>query len=395
MTAVWDSRLPHNQKFVLLAYADHANDEGGNIWPSITSTARKTGYSDRAVQKLTRQLTDLGILIDDGTHINNVHRWRIDLQRLAAYTPTEPPSGEQNSPPAAPPPPTDQPGGENHDNQAVNSTTPGGEQNSPKPTTEPSTPTTEPSNDDDDGLNHIPDTRSSHSEKKRARVRATRRPTTHPSTPPPPIHPGPLPDYPTANTHPAALDAAILHAGILNPATRRRILDANPALTVAQILAWDSYRVNANAAGVRHTDPGALVALLTTGAKPPRTRTDPAAAEHWLISAGYLPQPEPSDPSDHPNPSIPAIRPQPDPDPAAANLWQQTLTQVQLANRAAYDNWLRRTTAAAYDPANQHLTITVPDPQAHDWISQRMAPMLQRHLARIAGHPITLTFQLP
>ena len=94
MGAVWDSALPHNLKFVLLSYADHANHEGGDIWPYVSTTARKTGFTERAVQKITRHLEQTGILIDDGVHVNGQRRWRIDLDTLAAYG-----RGEQNSPP--------------------------------------------------------------------------------------------------------------------------------------------------------------------------------------------------------------------------------------------------------------------------------------------------------
>lgn len=50
MTQVWALDLPSSEKFVLLALADNANDEG-ECWPSIQTIARKTNLSERTVQR--------------------------------------------------------------------------------------------------------------------------------------------------------------------------------------------------------------------------------------------------------------------------------------------------------------------------------------------------------
>ncbi len=67
MGHVWDLKLPANKKFVLLAYADHADHDGLNIYPATDSIAAKTGYSRRQVQRITDQLIADGYLIEDGT----------------------------------------------------------------------------------------------------------------------------------------------------------------------------------------------------------------------------------------------------------------------------------------------------------------------------------------
>ena len=66
MGLVWDLDLPQNLKFVLLAYADHSDHSGRNIFPAVASIAKKTGYSERSVQRITRELESLGYLIADG-----------------------------------------------------------------------------------------------------------------------------------------------------------------------------------------------------------------------------------------------------------------------------------------------------------------------------------------
>jgi len=62
MTWVWDQAIAPNQKIVLLAIADHANDEGGNSFPSQETLAKKTGYTVRQVRRIIGQLSDLGML---------------------------------------------------------------------------------------------------------------------------------------------------------------------------------------------------------------------------------------------------------------------------------------------------------------------------------------------
>jgi len=80
MGAVWDLDIPRAQKFVLLAYADHADHEGHNIWPAVPTIAKKTGYKDRAVQSITRSLERDGYLVDDGEGINGTNKFRIPMR---------------------------------------------------------------------------------------------------------------------------------------------------------------------------------------------------------------------------------------------------------------------------------------------------------------------------
>lgn len=62
MTAVWEREdLASTHKLVLLALADWANDEG-LCWPSINRLAIKTSMAGRSVQRLIRQLEDMGFV---------------------------------------------------------------------------------------------------------------------------------------------------------------------------------------------------------------------------------------------------------------------------------------------------------------------------------------------
>jgi len=79
MGLVWDLELPRNEKFILLAYADHANHEGKNVFPSVKLIAKKTGYDHRSVQRITRKLENRGLLLEDGKGPKGTKRWRIPI----------------------------------------------------------------------------------------------------------------------------------------------------------------------------------------------------------------------------------------------------------------------------------------------------------------------------
>ena len=63
MSQVWDLKLPHASKFVLLAMADHADHDGNNVYPSVRTVALKTGYSVRQVQRIITALEADGLLV--------------------------------------------------------------------------------------------------------------------------------------------------------------------------------------------------------------------------------------------------------------------------------------------------------------------------------------------
>jgi DnaD/phage-associated family protein len=66
MGLVWDLKISREEKFILLAYADHADHDGGSIFPRVSTIAEKTGYSERSTQRITRLLEDSGYLVGAG-----------------------------------------------------------------------------------------------------------------------------------------------------------------------------------------------------------------------------------------------------------------------------------------------------------------------------------------
>ena len=85
MTLVWRSDLPANHKLVLLAYADHANDEGGSVYPGEDWMAAKTSYTGGNIRRVTKELVSSGFLhrVKRG-HRGQRAEWEVDVQMLKA-----------------------------------------------------------------------------------------------------------------------------------------------------------------------------------------------------------------------------------------------------------------------------------------------------------------------
>ncbi len=82
LSQVWELKLPRDEKLVLLAYADHADESGRSIHPSVGRIAAKTGYKPRAVQLITRKLERDGLLQDAGRRPGGTRCWVIPLEAL-------------------------------------------------------------------------------------------------------------------------------------------------------------------------------------------------------------------------------------------------------------------------------------------------------------------------
>ena len=63
MGRVWELELPHEEKWVLMALADHADHNGENVRPGVGLIAWKTDYSTRQVQRILARLRQRDILI--------------------------------------------------------------------------------------------------------------------------------------------------------------------------------------------------------------------------------------------------------------------------------------------------------------------------------------------
>jgi len=103
ITDVWELDLPSSEKIVLLAYADHAAPDGTSIFPSMALMARKTGHSERSIQRITRSLEGKGYLFADGTGPRGTKRWRLrtetdNLAPMECVVESGPGGGDKMSP---------------------------------------------------------------------------------------------------------------------------------------------------------------------------------------------------------------------------------------------------------------------------------------------------------
>src|ERR1700694_1261379 len=81
MGSVFYLNLRPVEKLVLLALADHANDDGEQCFPSVGQIALKTSLSRRGVQKVYRRLEAKGILVPIGQMREGITEYRIVPER--------------------------------------------------------------------------------------------------------------------------------------------------------------------------------------------------------------------------------------------------------------------------------------------------------------------------
>jgi DNA-binding Lrp family transcriptional regulator len=85
MSKVFDNQtLTPTQKLVMLALADHANDEGKSIYPSQSTVSRKTGLARGTVNRHVKELIDNGYLRAVGykSERSNVKELEIVVSKL-------------------------------------------------------------------------------------------------------------------------------------------------------------------------------------------------------------------------------------------------------------------------------------------------------------------------
>ncbi len=118
MGMVWDCVLPRDEKYVLLAYADHAGHDGEGIWPAVATMARKTGYSDRSIQTITKKLIKRTVLLSSGKGKYGTNKYDIDMSILRGLIPPEesaPRKKQREAPEESAPKPSSEPSINNND----------------------------------------------------------------------------------------------------------------------------------------------------------------------------------------------------------------------------------------------------------------------------------------
>jgi len=92
MSQVWRLDVPPHVQSVLLVLANFADDDGGNVFPSIGRIAWQTGYSERQVYRIMGALRKDGVIrTTRRAHANHPAHYRLVLdgvQRKPSYRPT-------------------------------------------------------------------------------------------------------------------------------------------------------------------------------------------------------------------------------------------------------------------------------------------------------------------
>ena len=88
MSKVWECDFDHAEQSIMLALSDHADDDGGNVYPSVTYIAWKTGYKERNVQNIMKRLRHTGVLLVVAKATQHrATEYRLDLSRATMKTP--------------------------------------------------------------------------------------------------------------------------------------------------------------------------------------------------------------------------------------------------------------------------------------------------------------------
>lgn len=84
MSIVWKKEVPSNRLGMLLALADHAHDDGSNVYPSAAHLAWKVGMSERHVRTVLKELHGENVLIKvKQATPQHPTVWRLNLDALA------------------------------------------------------------------------------------------------------------------------------------------------------------------------------------------------------------------------------------------------------------------------------------------------------------------------
>lgn len=88
VSMVYEREVNHAQQSILVAMADHADDDGRHCFPSVPFIAWKTGYSQRQVQRCIGELRQIGcLLVEREATRYRPTEYRIVLAALPAKEP--------------------------------------------------------------------------------------------------------------------------------------------------------------------------------------------------------------------------------------------------------------------------------------------------------------------
>ena len=102
MTRVWESApCKGSDLLVLLAMADIGGDDGGDIYPSVSTLAKKVRLSERAVQLILRRLEERGLIevqAEAKQHSPRIYRVTFGVPEVQTLHPCETPGVKDSTP---------------------------------------------------------------------------------------------------------------------------------------------------------------------------------------------------------------------------------------------------------------------------------------------------------
>ena len=90
MTWAWKQQLPPTDKYVLIALADHANDEDFTCWPSLKHLRIKTGLSKTALWRTIDHLVEADAVERVGAHGSGATLYKVKVGADVTYERTLP-----------------------------------------------------------------------------------------------------------------------------------------------------------------------------------------------------------------------------------------------------------------------------------------------------------------
>ncbi len=91
MTQVWTRDILPAEKIILLAMTDWADDDGGNMYPSLGKIAHKTGYTRRYIRERISSFVSKGWLFRQKWSIYGTYVYQINIVKIPGLAPYEKP----------------------------------------------------------------------------------------------------------------------------------------------------------------------------------------------------------------------------------------------------------------------------------------------------------------
>jgi len=385
---VWSLELKNREQKVLLAMADHANDDGTNCYPSVGYIAWKTGYDYRSVQRGLAELRKTRLIIPVGSHPGPSHtqHYRVVLANGILKSPFQRPDGRTRNPAESSQATDDTQGHElttpgtlTDDTQGHELTTPGTPTDDTAVSPQPSVTIIEPSGEASDEPPLLPGAiprkaRNSTSEQDPGRCGSNFNF--------PVLSSKELATGEPRETGPPEQDPLRAYAeniGPLTPLLTETIEHAVKRYCDAWIVKAIGIAVTQNKLTWAYID-----GILHNWAKD--VQDSPVGIESQRAPGGDYSADYQSDQDRR------EFVPPAEIDPKATDTWTLVLEDLkQVVDKPIFETWLEQTRGASLD--SQRFVVEVPTPFAIGYLERKLYQDIQKTLERLTGETVDIQFQ--